>query len=255
MSETVDINQVGQRSKISELDEKKLRTLYQCHVEQCQQPVGPTGGSYSGDDHLVGAVVKYECETGLTLVGSEERFCRYNGSWSGRPVQCLDSPIHYCNFEANEMCDWSATSDTKFEWQRRSGATPQSDTGPIDDFTYETSHGHYIFMETSAPRRRGDVAKIMTPELTSTSGFVCVSFAYYMWGQKLGTLSLYVRESGVDQLVWEESGNKGPKWTEHSVTINVKQGQSFNLIFEGIVGLRGSSDIALDEILVVQCSQ
>jgi hypothetical protein len=31
------------------------------------------------------------------------------------------------------------TSHTQFDWLRKSGATLQSDSGPIEDFTYERS--------------------------------------------------------------------------------------------------------------------
>ena len=258
LNQTIDVKNVGQRDHISEIDKKKLDKLYECHIEQCSQPVSPSGGTHTGDDHKVGAIVEFECDSGLVLVGSHKRFCRYNGIWCGQDVQCLHNPIHYCNFEneGNEMCGWSPISDTKFEWQRKSGATPQQDSGPINDYTYETSVGHYIYMETSAPRRRGDIAKIQSPQLSSTTGVVCVSFAHYMWGQKLGTLDLYLSESSVGtKLIWEQNGNKGPQWTQLKLLVKTTANEAFHLIFEGIVGLRDYSDIALDEILIIDCNE
>ena len=258
LDQKIDVKQVGQRTHVSDLDKKKLDKLYECQIQSCEKPVQPSGGSSTGDDFKVGAIVKFECDSGLTLTGSHESFCRYDGRWSGQVVQCLDKPLHYCNFEStgSEMCGWTHTSDTQFDWLRKSGATLQPDSGPIEDFTYETSVGHYILMETSPPRRRGDVAKIQTPELSSPSGMVCVSFAYYMWGQKLGTLGLYLSEPSVGtKLVWELNGVQGPKWTQHKILVKTTVNAAFHLIFEGIVGLRDYSDIALDEVLVIACNE
>ena len=52
--------------------------------------------------------------------------------------------------------------------------------------------GHYMFIETSAPRIRGDNALLLSPQHPASSGDVCVTFYYHMHGSTIGTLNLRV---------------------------------------------------------------
>lgn len=55
------------------------------------------------------------------------------------------------------------------------------------DFT-----GHYMYTESSAPRRRGDKAWLLSPAYPSTIGS-CLQFYYHMYGAQIGTLNVYLQ--------------------------------------------------------------
>ena len=57
--------------------------------------------------------------------------------------------------------------------------------------------GHYMFIETSAPRIRGDNALLLSPQHPASSGDVCVTFYYHMHGSTIGTLNLRVGRAPV----------------------------------------------------------
>lgn len=46
-----------------------------------------------------------------------------------------------CDFEYPNICGFTQDLTDNFDWKRRSGATPSSDTGPSNDHTYGTSMG------------------------------------------------------------------------------------------------------------------
>ncbi|XP_033930196.1 complement factor B-like protease [Melopsittacus undulatus] len=53
----------------------------------------PAGGFRSGSGHVIEAVVRFRCRRGLELLGSMERRCREDGTWSGTQPQCRDPRV------------------------------------------------------------------------------------------------------------------------------------------------------------------
>ena len=51
-----------------------------------------------------------------------------------------------------------------------------------------------MFIETSAPRRQGDKARLMSPTYTDSTA-ICVKFWYHMYGNGVGTLNVYAMVS------------------------------------------------------------
>lgn len=41
--------------------------------------------------------------------------------------------------------------------------------------------GHYMYMEASSPRVKGEAAALIGPEVPGISG--CITFYYHMWGK------------------------------------------------------------------------
>ena len=74
-----------------------------------------------------------------------------------------------------------------------------------------TTTGTYIYMESSAPRRPGDRADLVSQTFTPTQSR-CVTFWYHMNGANIGTLSVLVRVSSNNYTVWTLSGDHGDKW-------------------------------------------
>lgn len=79
-----------------------------------------------------------------------------------------------------------------------------------------------MFIETSAPRRTGDIARLWTPSLSSTNSG-CISFWFHMYGRTMGTLRVYaVRNSTRPVLgnpLWSRSGSAGNIWIQQFVKL------------------------------------
>ncbi|XP_031569986.1 MAM domain-containing glycosylphosphatidylinositol anchor protein 1-like [Actinia tenebrosa] len=151
-----------------------------------------------------------------------------------------------CNFDSGN-CGFIQRTDDKFDWTRQFGDTPSWDTGP---FTDASGSGHYMYTEASYPRRPGDNAKIETPKAYSfDGGNKCLRFYYYMYGADMGTLKVYVG----NKMIFEDYGDLGEFWYTADFFVPVSQG-THKIIFEGIIGSGYRSDIAIDDIVLEDCS-
>ena len=56
--------------------------------------------------------------------------------------------------------------------------------------------GKYMFLETSAPRKKGDNAIYTSTALSATNGS-CLTFWYHMNGNDIGTLNLFLKRAGM----------------------------------------------------------
>ncbi|XP_035256647.1 CUB and sushi domain-containing protein 1a isoform X1 [Anguilla anguilla] len=54
----------------------------------CGDPGVPPHGSRLGEEFKLKSLLRFTCETGYTLIGSAERTCLFNGSWSGTQPMC-----------------------------------------------------------------------------------------------------------------------------------------------------------------------
>ncbi|RUS90099.1 hypothetical protein EGW08_002141, partial [Elysia chlorotica] len=158
---------MGQREGLSELDKEKIKALYRCVIKQCEeQPQKPEHGQMQGSSTLVGDSVHYDCDPGFTLIGSTERVCRNDGTWSGEEPICLatsKSPVfHYCNMEnaTDRLCGWTQARDDDLNWTPNWEKTKSDDTGPYWDHTIGTVSGTYLYMEASG-RSFGERAKLI----------------------------------------------------------------------------------------------
>lgn len=62
----------------------------------------------------------------------------------------------------------------------------------INIFFFYVKTGHYVYIETSAPRRPNDTARILSPRYTDRSD-MCMQFYYHMLGSGVGTLNVYAK--------------------------------------------------------------
>ncbi|XP_068173158.1 complement C2 [Antennarius striatus] len=67
------------------------------HADDCDDPGVPPGAQRSAGRFYVGEKVSYQCQAGLDLLGSAERFCLHGREWSGSTPRCqgpqtFDSP-------------------------------------------------------------------------------------------------------------------------------------------------------------------
>ncbi|XP_073258031.1 MAM and LDL-receptor class A domain-containing protein 1-like [Porites lutea] len=149
-----------------------------------------------------------------------------------------------CDFEV-DFCKWTnEASRDDFDWLRHSGRTPSTKTGPSSDRTEE---GHYIYVETSWPRKLGQTARLVGGPF---SGIMCMRFYYHMYGRHIADLQIYLQDakSGMENYVWGRYKNQGNAWKFSNATV---YGNNYTVIFSARVGKTYQSDIALDDITFV----
>lgn len=90
--------------------------------------------------------------------------------------------------------------------------------GPSGDHT--TGKTYYLYIETSAPRKQGDQARL-NYNFASPVTTGCFTAYYHMFGSNVGELRVVTRAttSGKDSLVWRKTSTQGDKWNKLSVTI------------------------------------
>ena len=84
--------------------------------------------------------------------------------------------------------------------------------------------GHYMFIESSAPRKAGEVGRLYSERMTKQSSNVpfCLRFWYHMLGSGIGKLNLYLKTGNGkinEKLLWTLSGNQLNQWREGTAPI------------------------------------
>lgn len=81
------------------------------------------------------------------------------------------------------------------------------------NFVFSIS-GHYLFIETSSPRVKGDKAHVDRQWFHSSYKYCCMGFWYHMLGTGVGSLNAYVMTKGSTamNITWSLSGNQQDMW-------------------------------------------
>lgn len=86
---------------------------------------------------------------------------------------------------------------------------------PNDIFT----EGSYAYFEANQGHL-GFTAQLTSPPLTVPTGRTyCLSLWFYMYGEHVGDLSVYVQKNNNKNLIWKHSGNHGNVWIQGLVNI------------------------------------
>lgn len=75
----------------------------------------------------------------------------------------------------------------------------------------------YIYIESSAPRRTGDKARLISPNMT---GPHCATFYYNLNGAAMAFLSVFIKSQRGERMVWLKSKNRGDTWIKTQININ-----------------------------------
>ncbi|XP_017760283.1 PREDICTED: MAM and LDL-receptor class A domain-containing protein 2-like [Eufriesea mexicana] len=230
-----------------------------CVNTECHEPPMP--------EHAVmapkynGAILLYFCEPGYTLVGPSEIFCD-GRQWNGTTPHCRDTTAAaptQCNFEKPDLCWWEQDPRHDFDWRRQNFETPSFHigTGPTHDHTLGPGNdGYYMYIEASG-RLVNDTARLISPMYNAsyTDGG-CFSFWYHMFGATVGALNVYFKKDNdlVPRLMFNEEGDQGNQWL-HGIFNLPKSNRSFQIIIEGVRGSSYVSDIAIDDVAILQGSK
>lgn len=79
--------------------------------------------------------------------------------------------------------------------------------------------GYYLYIESSAPRKMYDLARITTPQFSNSQGSSCLSFWYHMYGANVGNLTLYLQDGPTKKMVFKRQGNQVNLWLYYAATL------------------------------------
>lgn len=155
----------------------------------------------------------------------------------------------HCTFEGG-FCGWINDEGDDFEWSLGRGSRNPS-TGPATDrssFIYGGMEGGYAFIDSSYPRRPGDIARLSSMEFEATDSPVCMRFWTHMFGNGIGTLTISLSDTRESQErdVWSLTGEAGNAW--YQAEVPVSSSNPFKIIIIGKIGKNNLGDIAVDDI-------
>lgn len=143
---------------------------------------------------------------------------------------------------------WSQGTGDDFDWTRRSGSTPSSNTGP----SAASQGSFYMYVEASAPNNTSKTTYFNSPcfDLTTLNS-ATMSFKYHMYGiASMGSLTL---QASIDNgsswsALWSRAGNQGNAWLTASIDLSPYTGNDVQLRFVGTTTNQWQGDIAIDDI-------
>lgn len=143
---------------------------------------------------------------------------------------------------------WSQASGDDFNWTRRSGATPSSNTGPSS----ASQGSQYVYMESSSPNDSNKRAILESTcfDLTGQNQ-ANFGFDYHMYGAStMGNLKLAIstNDGSTWSTIWTTSGNQGNAWLTASINLSAYAGSSIKLRFDGTTGTTWQGDMGVDNI-------
>lgn len=156
-------------------------------------------------------------------------------------------PGGYIN-EANNTVD-------NIDWRLFGGATASATTGPDFDHTTGTATGNYVYLEASACFSK--TAIMLTPCFSiPTGGIHALRFWYHMFGSSMGELRVDIFSNGqwTNDIMPVIRGDQGNAWRSRDISLAAYAGQNVLFRFRGTTGTNFYSDMALDDIGVVQTS-
>ncbi|XP_071956932.1 MAM and LDL-receptor class A domain-containing protein 1-like [Antedon mediterranea] len=158
-------------------------------------------------------------------------------------------PTKECNFETG-FCSWTQDDTDDFDWSIGNNGTASLGTGPQIDHTMGTETGMFAYIETSSPRVKGDIARIVSPVFDDTFG-ECMRFWFHMYGSGIGSLRVRALDTitNVYTDFFEVNSYNDNAWRFAQTTIKV--GHAYNVVIEGEVGSNYQGDIAVDDVSIV----
>ncbi|MCB9232296.1 MAG: PKD domain-containing protein [Bacteroidia bacterium] len=144
-------------------------------------------------------------------------------------------------------------SQDDIDWRTDEGGTPSTGTGPTTDYNPGTTTGNYLYLEASGTCAQ-KVANLLSPCIDLTNSVTpTLTFAYHMYGTTMGELHVDVLSGGT----WTQNvtpaftGNHGNVWNTATVNLSAFNGNIIAIRFRGITGTGFESDIAIDDIQIV----
>ncbi|RWS26033.1 hypothetical protein B4U80_01969, partial [Leptotrombidium deliense] len=161
-----------------------------------------------------------------------------------------------------QNCQWK-NLNADFEWSA-STLSNKNNTGPQsllneNDKERKPDDGDNVFMSEPLPNKflylnstgheTGEKTAIATSLFNKSENVCHITYHYYLYGSpRIGPLRVYAKSEngGFKEVLAEYFGNHGPKWIAAAHVIYSVL--PYRVVFEGVVGDPGASDIAVDEV-------
>ncbi len=143
---------------------------------------------------------------------------------------------------------WSQNNNDDIGWTIQSGSTTSPNTGPSFDHT--TGSSYYIYTEASGYNNMTANIETRPFDLTN-NGYPVLYFWSHMYGSDMGVLSIDVYKHSTNNWIsgfFSISGDQGDQWIEQEVDLSIFSGQIIHLRFSGHTGNGSESDIAIDDV-------
>ncbi|ELT88549.1 hypothetical protein CAPTEDRAFT_218762 [Capitella teleta] len=147
---------------------------------------------------------------------------------------------YVCSFENENLCQMTQSENDDFDWERSSGSTGTSLTGPSG----ASEGSYYMFTEMSSPRVPNDRATLISPELGYT-GDICIRFDYHAFGVDFGGFYVTLESSPNNRLL-DVTTEQGDQWIPASLNARINEGEK--VLFTAVRGSDVRGDAAIDNL-------
>ncbi|XP_015770385.1 PREDICTED: uncharacterized protein LOC107348826 [Acropora digitifera] len=151
-----------------------------------------------------------------------------------------------CDFEVG-FCGLKHESKS-LRWFIASGFTLEKNSlrPPFDHTTFLPT-GRYMFIEPSTYYET-DVSAVLASDVIDKGEIICIQFWYYMRGQDIDSLKIYIRTEKSKTLIWQLTGEQGNKWAFGQVG-HKDDSASYQVLLEGAFNGGGINRvIAVDDL-------
>jgi hypothetical protein len=142
---------------------------------------------------------------------------------------------------------WTNASGDDFDWARKNGSTPSSNTGPSS----ASQGSYYMYIESSSPNYSSKTSILESPCFDLTGELeATLSFKYHMYGASaMGGMVLQASIDGTNwSAIWSANGNQGNAWLDATVNMDSYLGAPVKLRFVGTTGTTWQGDMAIDDV-------
>jgi hypothetical protein len=122
--------------------------------------------------------------------------------------------------------------------------------GPLFDHTVGTSQGSYAYIDSNQNRKINDTAVLISQSMPDTGlNGMCVEFFYHMYGEGIGTLTVYLQKEGFQPIaMWTLHGEQDDEWYQGKAGFIVTSDHS--ILIQAKITENDDGDIAIDDISI-----
>lgn len=149
-----------------------------------------------------------------------------------------------------ELNSWYQSDDDDIEWERKSGSTTSSNTGPKK----AAQEDYYLYVESSNPNFPEKTALLSSPCLLMSALISpSLEFNYHMYGRQMGvlTVSIELLSTGDTIIIMQVSGDQGDQWHSASLPLEEYKNDYVKISIIAESGTGYTSDIAIDELSIM----